>query len=341
MNTPLFVVPKLKLINGRESMITADTFFSGTMNTVDAVIGNFVNNAYTHFVQANSNVITLLLTMYVIFLGYQFLNHSHHFNLNVIVRQMIVMLGVYGMVMNWKLYNLFVYQIFTNEPGNIAQILVNSADKFHAGENIAQALDAIYAAVMNATTHFLGQVNFSTAGIAFIFYGALVFIIGTLMCVFALLLFVYAKMMMAIALALGPIFILFILWNQTKGLFSAWLNKLITIAFIPIVTSAILVLMLSVIDVTLPNINQSTDNLQFYGIAPFLGLSLATTLILSQVFRVCASLGGGITLASLSVGAAIANSALSKTGIPSMVRSAANWNQTKARQVKRRFHKGK
>jgi len=233
-------------------MITADTFFSGTMNTVDAVIGNFVQNAYTQFIQVNSNVITLAFTVYVMFLGYQFLSHSHHFNLHVITKHMIVMLGVYGMVMNWDLYNLFVYNIFTNEPGNIAQILVNSAGKFQSGESIAQALDAIYAAVMNATSNFFGQVNFSTSGIAFLMYGALVFVIGTLLCVFALLLFVYAKMMMAVALALGPIFILFLLWSSTKGLFSAWLNKLITIALIPIVTSAILVLMLSVIDVTLP-----------------------------------------------------------------------------------------
>lgn len=321
-------------------MITADTFFSGTMNTVDAVIGNFVSNAYTHFVQANAGVITLLLTMYVMFLGYQFLNHSHHFNLSVITKHLIVMVSVYGMVMNWDLYNLFIYNIFTNEPGNIAKILINAAGKSQAGENISQALDAIYAAVMNATTSFFGQVNFSTAGIAFIFYGGLVFIIGTLMCVFALLLFVYAKMMMAVALALGPIFILFILWNPTKGLFSAWLNKLITLALIPIVTSSILVLMLSVIDVTLSNIHQPTENLQFYGIAPFLGLSLATTLILSQVFRVCASLGGGITLASLSAGAAIASSALNKTGVAAATRMASNWTQNKARQVKRNFYKG-
>lgn len=89
------------------------------------------------------------------------------------------------------------------------------------------------------------------------------------MCVFALLLFVYAKMMMAIALALGPIFILFYLWDATKGLFAAWLRKLITIALVPIVTSAILVLMLSVINVILPQLNVPANEMQFYGIAPF------------------------------------------------------------------------
>ncbi len=295
-------------------MISVGTFFSDTLNTVDAVIGNFVNNTYHNFIQANSSIITLLLTVYVILIGYRFLNHDHHFNMSQIMRHMIIMLIVYGMVMNWNLYNLFVYNIFTNEPGNIAKVLVHSAGQ-QSGESLAQALDSIYKAVIDASIGFFGQVSFSGGGMAFLFYGILVYLIGSLMCVFALLLFIYAKMMMAVSLALGPIFILFVLWDSTQGMFAAWLRKLITLSLIPIVTSAILVLMLSVINVTLPNINQTTESMQFYGIAPFLGLSLATTLILSQVLQICSALGGGITLASLSKGAHIAKAALAASGI--------------------------
>src|SRR3990167_413265 len=97
-------------------MITASTFFSGTINTVDAVIGNFVNSAYTHLIQANSGIITLLFTFYVMLLGYQFLSHKHHFNMMVMVQHLITMLIVFGMVMNWRFYHLLVYNIFTNEP---------------------------------------------------------------------------------------------------------------------------------------------------------------------------------------------------------------------------------
>jgi type IV secretion system protein VirB6 len=271
------------------------------MTTVDLVIGNFVNNAYEHFIQGNSTVITLIFTLYVMQLGYQFLSHNHHFQISDIVRRIILMLCVYGLVMNWQLYHLFIYNIFTN-GGSVTG-------------DIAAAIDRIYAAVVNATMGLFGQISFSASGLAFIVYGLLVFIIGSLMCVFALLLFIYAKMMMAVSLALGPLFILFIMWDSTKGLFGAWLNKLITIALIPIITSAVLVLMLSVINVTLLHMNQPADQLQFVGIAPFLGLSLTTTLILSQVLNISSALGGGITIAGLSAGAAIASSAVEKSGI--------------------------
>lgn len=318
-------------------MITVDTFFSGTLNTVDAVVGNFVSNAYTHFIEANTGVITSLFTVYVMFIGYQFIHHNHHFNLSTVMKHLVVLLCVYGLVMNWHLYHLFIYNIFTKEPGNIAQVLINSAGALQGDTSIAHALDAIYAAVCNATVRLFGQVNFSVSGMGFIAYAGLVFVIGTLMCIFALLLFIYAKMMMAIALALGPIFILFILWETTKGMFSAWLSKLITIALIPIVTSAILVLMLSVINVTLPNIDTKVETMQFYGIAPFLGLCLATTLILSQVFRICSSLGGGISLASISAGAAIAKSAIEKSGLAAAGRGTANLAKRQAGKLKRRM----
>lgn len=314
-------------------MIIVSSFISDTLNTVDSIIGTFVINAYTHFVEANADVITLVFTVYVMFLGYQFLNHHQQANLNTIMRHVIVMACVYGMIMNWQLYQLFVYNIFTNEPGHIAQILISSTGQYQAAGNIAGALDTIYSAVINASMGFFSQIGFSSSGIAFIFYGCFVFAIGSALCVFALLLFIYAKMMMAVALALGPIFILFILWESTKGMFTAWLNKLITLALIPIVTSAILALMLSVINVTLPKMTMPPEDLQLYGIAPFLGLSLATTLILAQVFSICSTLGGGLTLASLSAGGAIAKAALQKSGIA----SATNWTKNKAMQIKRRL----
>lgn len=319
-------------------MISADSFFSDTLNTVDSVIGNFVNTAYSHFVQANTTMVTLLFTVYVMILGYRFATHQQQADLVNIIRHLVVLLCVYALVMSWQLYNIFIYNIFTNEPGNIAQVLINAAaGNNQSSQSISQALDSIYAAVIKNTINFFGQVGFSTTGIAFLFYGLLVFVIGTIMCVIALLLFIYAKMAMAISLALGPIFILFILWDSTRSIFAAWLRKLITLALIPIVTSAILVLMLSVINVTLPQFNQPLENQQFYGIAPFLGLSLATALLLTQVFSICSALGGGITLASLSKGADIAQNAIQKSGVATMSRKAANFGGKRSSSVNRGY----
>ena len=322
-------------------MILANSFFSGTFSTVDAVIGDFVTRAYEHFIQANSSVITLSFVLYVMFIGYEFLSHTSNFNLTAVLKRLILMMCVFGLVMNWRLYHLFVYNIFTNEPARITQGLIGAIDGGHNSGGIVATLDSLYETVIDATIGFLSEVNFSMSGLSFIFYGVLVFVIGSLMCGVTLLLFIYAKMMMAVMLALGPIFILFLMWDSTKGLFSAWLNALITIALIPIVTSAILVLMLAVINVTLPNMSQPAEEMQFIGIAPFLGLCLAVTLILSQVLSISSALGGGISISNLSKGADIAKKALEKSGVAPMARRVAgNPRQRKPQNQLRNQSKG-
>jgi type IV secretion system protein VirB6 len=305
-------------------MIPYNSFFSEAMHTVDAVINHFVHNAYVHFIQANSSVITLLFTLYVMFLGYQFINHHHHFQIGEVVKRIILMLCVFGLVMNWQLYHLLVYNIFTNEPASISQVLMGSAGGGQTTGDIAAALDGIQAAVIDAAVGFFGEISFSASGLAFAIYALLVLLIGSLLVVYALLLFIYAKMVMAVSLALGPIFILFIMWEPTKGLFSAWLNKLISLALIPVITSAVLMLMLSVINVTLPHLKQPAEDMQLVGIVPFLGLCLTTVMILSQVLRISSSLGSGIVLSGLSTGADIARSAIQYSGIPKAFRGFTN-----------------
>jgi type IV secretion system protein VirB6 len=305
-------------------MIMFNNFFSQSMNTVDGVITNFVHNAYVHFIQANTNVITLLFTLYVMVLGYQFISHHHHFQIGDVVKRLMIMLCVFGLVMNWQLYHLFVYNIFTNEPAHISQVLIGAAGDGHAVGSIADALDGISEAVVNAALGLFGEINFSASGLAFILYGILVLLVGGIMVIYALLLFIYAKMMMAVSLALGPIFILFIMWDQTRGLFAAWLNKLITIALIPVITSAILMLMLSVVEVTLPHLKQPVGDMQFVGLIPFLGLCLATAMILSQVLKISSSLGGGIALSGLSSGAAMMSTAWNKLGVSNLMNSVKN-----------------
>ena len=83
--------------------------------------------------------------------------------------------------------------------------------------------------------------------------------------------------------------------------------------------------MLSVINVTLPHLNQPVNEMQFVGIAPFLGLCLTTVMILSQVIRISSSLGGGIAIAGLSTGAAIASTAWNKSGASKLANNIGNY----------------
>ncbi len=313
------------------SNIRPDYFFSDTLNVIDQVIGNFVKTAYQNFIEQNTTTISLVFTFYIMLIGYRLLTHQYQEDFMIMVRRVIVMMVVYSLIMQWELYNIFVYNIFTNEPNHISEILAKSIGSL-SGNSINTALDSIYALIINATNGFLQQVSLTS--LQYIVYAALVYGIGTAFCTFALLLFIYAKMMMAVSLALGPVFILFVLFDATKDIFAAWIRKLITIALIPIVTSAILLLLLSVIEMTLPGIRVEASELNFNGIVPFLGLVLTTLWIISQVFNICSSLGGGISLASMSKAADLAKKSLQYSGMTQAGKQVLNWSKN---QIKKRI----
>ncbi len=306
--------------------IRYESFFSDTLNVVDHVIGNFVKTAYQNFIEENTTTISLIFTAYIILIGYRILTHQSQEDMMTMTRRMIVMLVVYGMIMQWDLYNIFIYNIFTNEPNHISEILAKSTGNL-SGNSINTALDTIYALVLKATMYFFEEATLSS--FQFIFYGAFVFGIGTVFCVLSLLLFIYAKMVTAISLALGPVFIVFILFDATRDIFSAWVRNLITTALIPIVASAILILLLSVIEITLPGINPESNELTFNGIVPFLGLVLTTLFILTQVFSICSSLGGGISLAGISRAVDLAKKSLKYSGVTPAAKMTLNWAKNK------------
>jgi len=305
-------------------MILSDSIFSGVMNTVDAVMFDYVRDVYINFIQANASLITLLFTLSVMLMGYQFIS-QHSCEIWEVLRRIILMMCVYGLVMNWQLYHIFIYNIFTNEPARIAKVL--SGANHHSG-NLFTALDGLFESMLNAMAGFFGQASFSASGMMFVVYGLIVLIISIPLIVYALLLFIYSKIMMAVGLALGPIFILCIMWDSVRGLFSAWLNMLITTALIPVITTAVLTLMLSVINVTLPQLNQPVEQMQLVGIAPFLVVCFTTVLILSQILHISSSLGGGITLSSLSTGAGIARNAWNTSGMPKAINKMKNMGRS-------------
>lgn len=276
-----------------------DTFITDVLNTVDQVIGNFVQTSYQGLIQGNATVITLLFTFYIIVLGYRFVTHDLSSDLNTITRHLVSLLIVYGLIMSWDLYNVFVYNIFTNEPGILAQTLVDATGSFKGGESTADALNKIYASGMDYAAQLFGKIP--VINLQYLFYGISVWLVTMILSMYAMLLFIYAKMAMAIALAIGPIFLPMMLWESTRGLFAAWLRKLTNFALIPIITCSILSLMLTVMQVTIP-IDTPIEKDEFHGILPYIALSLATVMLLLQVFPICSALSGGITLASLSKG---------------------------------------
>lgn len=312
--------------------ITTVNFVTDTLTAVDQVIAHFVHTVYFQLMQHHRGTFTLLATFYILLLGYRFTVHTLSADLNTLSRHLIVLVIVYGLMMNWSLYQLFIYNIFTNEPGHLAQMLVNASGPFLQSKTVGYALNQVYSTGMNAANQLFNVFSLrlfccSIAMIGFTF----------LCCLAALGLLIYAKLAMAIGLALGPLFIPFLLWESTRGWFVSWLRKLFNFALIPVITAGILALMLSIMNLVLPDLHQQAvkGEPDFFTITLFGGLSLMTAFLLKQSLPIASSLSGGLTLAALGQVGDMLRSTLQTTGVHSATRLAGKGLQSARRALSR------
>jgi type IV secretion system protein VirB6 len=303
----------------RQQLINNNSFVSDLLNTVDLVISNFVQSGYKNLVANNQNVITMMMTLYIAWLGYRFMMHTLTLEVSALTRHLVLVIIVYALLIDWNLFYTFFYNVFTNEPGIITQTMLNSMRTPNiGGESTTSALNSVYEQGMNISKALFNMGNIHN--IEIYFYGFLVAASTVIGCLIALAILIYAKMAMAVMLFLAPLFISFLLWDSTRKLFDNWLQALINYALIPIVTCGILMLTLSIANATLPGLQQNVTSGQptFSGILPYLGVSLINALLFKQVMPTCAALSGGMALEAIGAAIPIAKQAFKATGIPAI-----------------------
>ena len=327
--------------------INPNTFITDVLQTVDQVIGTFVQTGFTNLVDNNHDLITLLMTFYIIGLGYRFMTHSLGMDLNTIAKHLTILISVYALLTQWSLFYLFFYNIFTNEPGVIIQTMVSSDPNLNLpASNVNEALNAVFNQGMQAAVTLFHQGGFTSSdGLRAFLFGFLVAAMTCVGCLIALALLIYAKMAMAVMLLVAPFFITFLLWSSTRELFNKWLQALFNYAFIPIMTCGILMLTLSVANVTLPGLeataNSSTPT--FTGLIPYLCICLVSALLFKQVIPIAAALSGGLALEGLRAAIPIAHQALKASGLTTLAghtkegihQVRAHFTQKRAEQKRR------
>ncbi len=284
------------------STIGVETIFTDTMNLVNQSIGNFVQAVYQNLVSSNMTEITILFTVFVVMAGYPFLVRSASADVHVLIRRLILMTIVYGLIVNWSLYNKFFFNIFTNEPDQLAIIIAKTINPGQAGADgglaAAQALNTIFNQGMNIATVLMKQVTLSKIGLAF--YAFLVAAVDVFSCAMGLCLLVYAKLALAVILGVGPIFIMFLLWDNTRGLFDSWVRNALNFALIPVITTSVLAMMVVIETAALNAADPSITASQEVRILPFICVGIVAFMVLRQVLPICVSLSGLLSLTGMS-----------------------------------------
>ncbi|MDJ0978607.1 MAG: type IV secretion system protein [Erythrobacter sp.] len=200
---------------------------SAALTAVDCIASEVSEQAFGQIFGSEgqmSLVLTILLTFYVAFFGISLMLGRSNLSIRALVPRIMTIGLVVTFATSFAAFSAVFYNIFVETPDWLAGVLTKSEGS--ATATFAQKLDVVFIAVQEASTGQTDINMFSPPGMMWL--GALLLLLGTVG------LLVTARIGLALLLAVGPIFVVMALFNQTRGLFVGWLKGMLMLSLAPL-----------------------------------------------------------------------------------------------------------
>ena len=275
------------------------------IDNVDGVILGFVQGSFGSLTDAIHILWRLMFVVFIAVYGYKVII-SGRFSFTDMIVHCVKIIVLLIIATQWDTFFLIAYNMATNLPSDMAgQVLQGATNTLNSG---AQPIDQATAnsGLSNFFDRGMAIVQKILEGAGFMDVGiwlyALAVFMGTVgFAGYAGMLIVLSKIAVALLLALGPVFILLLIFSNTRGLFEGWLRTLLNYAVIPAFVYTLLAFLLSLAERPLQNLEQNSGITQSLldGVAPYALVTFISVLLLMQVMNMAASITGGLSLSTM------------------------------------------
>lgn len=200
----------------------------GMIGAADGVTEKFLADTYPQIANAISPAIYVAAILYWVLHGYKIYAGHAPLLWKDLLAKTVMTVGVFT-TLSWSGNAQALYHAFTS-------FMEGAAATIMAGKPTAQMLDALYSNV-EAVSDRLRSVDFYQ--LAMILDGGVLFLLNCVLFVVALLYMTIAKFGLAITMVLCPLFIGFLMFNETRQWFMNWASSMLTFCFMYILVIAI------------------------------------------------------------------------------------------------------
>ncbi len=260
-------------------------YIETTLNNIDAAVNGYAAAVFTGIA---GPLVTTLQAMGLVGLGFLAINAMMQFQpirISEYIKWGLRFVVIFAVATSWNQFQP-IFDILTNTPGSVGASMLG----MQAVPNLNAALDQMVTDVLlvgEQTSASAGAFDFGTAiiGVGLIFMGAL-------MATVAILVSAIAKIGLALAVSVAPVFVGTLLFKGTSDLFSAWSRFTLGFALIPLVLAGVMGAVLGVGGNLAPanagNVTSLSD------VAAFIIIVLAAIIMMSQVPTMVNGLAGSI-----------------------------------------------
>ncbi|HPH05743.1 MAG TPA: type IV secretion system protein [Methylotenera sp.] len=285
-------------------------FVEDTMTKVDAVITTYITTTSQNVMASISSLGTQLMVIYVCFWGWSMLRGIIQEPVTDAVNRFIRMSIILGLSTSLGLYQTYIVDFLWNTPDALASVVAGSPPTGNNGS----FLDELFTQQYELGSHFNEKSSTSPGiwpDISMVLAGWLIWLVSAAMIAFGGFLLILSKFALALLLAIGPIFILLVIFEPTKRFFEQWLGQCVNFMLLIVLSAASMQMFFSIIQAYLnavTGLNGSGSDPQYAQIFPMIFLCSVAILVLLQLPSIASSLAGGVAISTLG----FVNAALNK-----------------------------
>ena len=275
-------------------------FYEDTFTQLNNVLVSYVGDVAGNVINAISGVAYSMLMIYMMLWGWLMLRGMISEPITDGVTRVVRLAVIVGIGLNLGRYSTYVSTFLWTTPEAMANIVANGYS--NSSSNV-QYLDGLMSKLYD-----LGDAYWQKAGaeggmipdLGLLSIAILIWAVAVFATAYGAFLLALSKMALAILLAIGPIFILLLIFDGTKRFFEAWLGQALNYVFLVILTAGTVKLIMTIIAQYLnvasgavisdPTIDQAL---------PAVVLCVISALVMMQLPSIASALGGGVAISTL------------------------------------------
>lgn len=274
-------------------------FYSRMFTELSNALSTYVNDTATNIIGAITPVATTLVSIYVMLWGWSMLRGVISEPIMDGVGRIVRLALIVGVALQLGLYNGFIADMLWNSPDALASYVGGGN-----GTSNAAYLDTLMSRMYDFGDAYYqkAQAN-STLGIpdlGLLFMAYALWVAGVIATGYGAFLLALAKMGLAVALGVGPLFILLTIFEPTKRFFDAWIGQALNYVFLVMLSAATIKLIMVILEKYLTDASGTVlADPALDQALPAIVFSIIGALALVQMPAMASALGGGVALGTL------------------------------------------
>lgn len=278
-------------------MAVPGTFFTSSLAYIEQVCDAYVGEQVAAVARAIAPAAFTFLGVYVVLWGFASMRGAIREPLMDMAERVLKVSLIFGAGIGLAEYNTVVTDTFLHGPDELAAAMARAPE---AG-GFTGGLDLLLSQGFDIGRQFWTKAGLFNGDVGLYFVALAVWALIIVVTAYGFFLMALSKVALTAILALGPLFIISLLFETTAGFFNSWIRQLSNYFLVPVLVMAVNLLVLKLFSraasaAAIASIGEVDQ------IFPFLVMGLISLLALASVLTIAAGLAGGVALSSFGMG---------------------------------------